>query len=696
MTGPGKAVAPRRGRGPLAADVALAALLTAVSLPLLWTAAEDAAAELGYAGPSPTAVLLTLAMNLPLVWRRHAPLVVVVLIAIATTWGSWLGLPLLGFSVLVAVYTVVLHATRRHVVVAAVVVAATMATSLVAVDEVRSLPTNLLVLVAAGLFGDWQRLQRARAQELVHRHRDLERARERRAAIAVQEERQRIATELRDVMAHTVTAMITQARAAQRLLTRDRVRAADALVTVEETGTDALAELRRLVGLLRHGEGATEPPHEVAPPTATQRAAAPGSPIEGFDERGRREPDGVVEAAGQRWRGPLHTLPPAAQDAVLILVVLAAELSLQWLYTAEELALEEFGGPTPTSLLLVTAMVLCLALRRRSPQLVTAATLIASAAVVMLSFPAQLLAPLVALYTVASRRPRRVSAVWLGVGLVLATLLTVSQGALGFLPGQALVIAAAWLLGDRQQVSQRYRSQLEERSRRLEERRRHEVALAIADERARIARDLHDVVAHSIGVMIVQTRAARRMLARDPDRAAAAVAQIVTSGSESLGWLREILPADDAGGLAPQPGLDDLRRLVDDVGHAGPTVTLEIDAAVQPAPAIVGLSAYRIAQEALTNVLRHADASHAHVSVTRDGDELCLEVADDGRGPSGPGSSAATTAGHGLIGMAERARLVGGHVTTGARPGGGFTVAARLPMAGSTVDEPAAAEEVQV
>jgi signal transduction histidine kinase len=203
---------------------------------------------------------------------------------------------------------------------------------------------------------------------------------------------------------------------------------------------------------------------------------------------------------------------------------------------------------------------------------------------------------------------------------------------------------------------------------------------AVAAERAAIARELHDVVAHHMSVMVVQAGAARAVGESDPAAASDALRQIETSGRTGLAEMRRllgILKADgDGDGRAPQPGLADLGELLDSMRATGLAVEAIVEGSPRPLPPGVDLSAYRIVQEALTNTLRHAGGASARVLVRYEPDALELEIADDGLGPpDGP-----STQGHGLIGMRERAQLFGGAFEAGPRPGGGFLVRARLPF----------------
>jgi signal transduction histidine kinase len=203
-------------------------------------------------------------------------------------------------------------------------------------------------------------------------------------------------------------------------------------------------------------------------------------------------------------------------------------------------------------------------------------------------------------------------------------------------------------------------------------------ATAIADERARIARELHDVVAHSISVIVLQARGGRRVLQSEPADAREAFAMIERTGHQALEEMRRLLGmlrrSDEELALAPQPSLQELGRLVEQVRSAGLPVQLTIEGEARELPAGVELSAYRIVQEALTNALRHAGPARARVVIRYQPDDLELEIADDG-----PGTDGGSAAGYGLIGMRERVSVYGGELQAGRRPEGGYALRVRLP-----------------
>jgi signal transduction histidine kinase len=211
---------------------------------------------------------------------------------------------------------------------------------------------------------------------------------------------------------------------------------------------------------------------------------------------------------------------------------------------------------------------------------------------------------------------------------------------------------------------------------------------AVAGERARVARELHDVVAHSVSVMVIQSVAARTLLRRDPDRAEEALHAVEATGQEALAELRRLLGVlrttgdpDEDGGLQPQPGLADLDALVAGAQRSGVTVDVQVSGERARLAAGVDLAAYRIVQEALTNVIRHAGTDRASVHVVHEPRALVIEVVDDGRGDGARAPDHG--GGHGLAGMRERAALYGGALHAGPRDAGGYGVRADLPLEGT-------------
>jgi signal transduction histidine kinase len=239
-----------------------------------------------------------------------------------------------------------------------------------------------------------------------------------------------------------------------------------------------------------------------------------------------------------------------------------------------------------------------------------------------------------------------------------------------------------WLAGRVVRSRAELTAELHEAAQVAHEQREADAARAVAEERRRIAREMHDVVAHSVSTMVIQAGGARRILARDPQRAIEAAALIERTGREALSEMRHLLgvlhAGDEAAALAPQPTLHELGALIERSRAAGLPVELHVSGEAGELPAGVDLAAYRVVQEALTNALKHG-GGHAEVRVHHAGDELLVTVSDHGDGSPRP---RAESGGHGLVGMRERVRVIGGDLRAGPRPGGGFEVEARLPLQG--------------
>ncbi|MGQ4716404.1 sensor histidine kinase [Streptomyces anulatus] len=247
----------------------------------------------------------------------------------------------------------------------------------------------------------------------------------------------------------------------------------------------------------------------------------------------------------------------------------------------------------------------------------------------------------------------------------------------------------AWVLGDSLRTRRAYFDQLEERAARLEREREAQSKVAVAAERARIARELHDVVAHNVSVMVVQADGAAYVMDAAPDQAKQALETISSTGRQALAEMRRLLgvlrtgDAPESGEYVPQPDVEQIEDLVAQVRQTGLTVDFKVEGTPRPLPSGVELTAYRVVQEALTNTRKHGgpDAG-ASVRLVYFDDGLGLLIEDDGRGAAHElyEDGGADGAGHGMIGMRERIGMVGGTLDAGPRPGGGFRISALLPL----------------
>jgi signal transduction histidine kinase len=340
---------------------------------------------------------------------------------------------------------------------------------------------------------------------------------------------------------------------------------------------------------------------------------------------------------------------------------------------------------TPAAaLLLVAAACLVLAVRRRYPVAVLSVSTVAVAAYSLLGYVngAALLAPVVALYTVASTTSVRRAVGWAAVTLVALAAATIGANPFGpfgggviTLPGLVAVATAGGIaVANRRAFVASIQARADDEARRR-----------IDEERLRIARELHDVVAHTMATINVQAGVAAHVAAERPDAAVDALQAIKLASKEGLRELRAILnvlrQADEPDSTQPAPGLAQLDALIDSARRAGLTTTLTVTGERRPLSSAADLAAYRIIQESLTNAIRHAGPATATVSLGYAGSELVITVTDTGRGvPAEAGAEGG--GGHGLAGMRERAASVGGTVEAGPRTGGGFRVRARLPLGG--------------
>ena len=376
-----------------------------------------------------------------------------------------------------------------------------------------------------------------------------------------------------------------------------------------------------------------------------------------------------------RARRTLAEVPTA--DAVIAVAALALGQVEVWSGAVEGAA--ALGAP------ILVLGTLPLAWRRRRPLAVAglagASLVLGAAASIGTESLAQLIAVLVAVYSVGALVEMPVSAavVPYAYGCAAISVIAAGQGASDLLFA-ALAVVAPWAAGRLQRRLGQRAEELEDHAERLVKERDLRAREAAAAERSRIARELHDIVAHSVSVMVVQAGGAEELLESSPERARQALRSVRETGQQALVEMRRMvgllrLEGDGPEELTPQPRMAQLEELVAQARAAGLPTELRVEGATRALPPGVDLSAFRILQEALTNARKHAGAANGSVMVRWTHDAVELEVVDDGRGAiTGDG-------GHGLVGMRERAALFGGEVQAGPEPGGGFAVRARLPIA---------------
>jgi signal transduction histidine kinase len=486
---------------------------------------------------------------------------------------------------------------------------------------------------------------------------------------AVTAERLRVAGELHDMVAHAIGVIAIQAGAGRRVIGTEPAQARDALAAIEAISRQTLAGVRRTLGLLR-GVGSGHEPGQAPPgPAPAPAGATPGPPL------------------------LRRVLPGVSMGACWCAVTAYAIISALMPNGAGLIALP---GAWPVDLLAMTGVVLASAvLLRRWPLPALGLLLVGGIAAARIPGP-QLITEFqgapqqppvfflippagVAVGCIAATRPRPAS---IGAAVIaLGVLARYARGGvpLGFPGGTSPVLAAAvtivigWLAGQSIRAGCVHAEAL---------RAQGEVEVVTA-ERLRIARELHDVVAHGIGVIAIQAGAGGRVINTQPAVAADALAAIEATSRQALAGLRRTLGAPRGAGpgpaLAPSsldlaPGLADLGRLAATAMGAGVRVDVRWRGRRRPLPGHVDLSAFRIIQEAVTNVVRHAGTSHCQVTIDQRDDQVAIEVTDNGRGGTADGT------GYGITGMRERAGLLGGQLSAGPRPEGGFAVAARLPL----------------
>jgi signal transduction histidine kinase len=338
------------------------------------------------------------------------------------------------------------------------------------------------------------------------------------------------------------------------------------------------------------------------------------------------------------------------------------------------------------------ALVIALAFRRRYPVAAFITGIVVGLVQILVGIRPNVIdvAIVILLYTLAAYRPRRLSLPGLGVCLIgSAVAITVwrpiTTSLLDWVITGAIIFAGpsliAWVVGDSMRYRRAYYAALEDRAARLERERDAQAQIAAAAERARIARELHDVVAHNVSVMVVQADGASYALDRSPERARQALAAISSTGRQALSEMRRmlgVLRSDDGEtGVAPLPGIAQLGELLVQTRATGLAVSFTVEGVPAPLPGGLALAAYRIVQESLTNTRKHGGpAASAQVLLRYCEDVLVLQITDDGFGAA----ASADGGGHGLTGMRERVALYNGTLQAGPLPGGGYQVTARLPV----------------
>jgi signal transduction histidine kinase len=569
--------------------------------------------------------------TLPLAWRRSHPLAVLAAAASAfvaqvALAGLFDGHPVVPLLVLVvALYSAGRYADSLPLAaLGALVLAGARIAFDPAVDNAGDAALTVVFGLLPVLVGRWARGQDLLRRELADKAERLERERRRDAQEAAEEERMRIAADLQVAATGTLERIASETRAvARRLAAGEPAGARDALGGIAAGARQALADVRRVLGILR-----------------------------------REEPEPATPAASPATAPARRPLPEWLLPAVLLV---AAGLELQL----------RFGGAAAAlSAVLIAAPLL---VRTRLPLVAGAGVLAAVALQTLLlepdAFPAtSILAVVCAAYAIGAYSEMAVAGlIAFALGDTLHAVLAHPDAVAPALVGGTLV---PWTVGRIRRGQRLLTREAAEKAAHAERAREREARAAVTAERMRVARELHDAVAHNLSVVAIQAAGAQGVVDRDPARAAEVVALIEEVVAEALVELGRL-----AGDREPQPGLAGVDALAQRARDHGLPVELRVEGDPAPLPAGVDLAAFRIVQEALANTSKHAGDARAQVVVRYRPRAVELEIDDDGRGAKGTAGT-----GHGLIGMRERVALYHGTLEVGRRVSGGFAVRARLPL----------------
>ena len=590
--------------------------------------------------------------------RRRAPLAVPLLVAAIYALGALLGAEVAEPTAWVLLLPFVCfsagqHALRARRLAGLASVLGTLAITYAALEWLTDFDPSLLFGLIFSV-GSWA-LGAALSEALDRNRRlaaDAERARVGKALAAeraAESERKRTAGELHDVLAHALGAMVVQASVASDLVHRDAERAVATLRDVAQAGRDALGETGRLLRLLRDDDGElglrltpAEPDSRIAP-----AAVSSTRPI---DPRDLLLPVlfgavGTVEVVSHGYGALWASIGAYWLAAGVLCARRVVPLAMPVVVTGIAVGARLLGAETeaPASWVLVIGLS-CFA---------------------------------AGFYVARSRAP-------LGLASVLASvaLLGADAAVRGDVTWDFLFLAYAvgpWAVGVALRATLERHAELAVEVERARLEQELEAERAAGAERRRIARELHDVLANSLSVMIVQASLAADLVAPDPTRAAGAVGEVERSGRTALGEIGRLLrlirvDAEDLG-THPQHGVADIPALADEYARAGLGIDLDLDGVVSPLPIGVELSTYRIVQEALTNALKHAPGSLVRVRLARQGSHVAIEVCN---GPAASAALAGVPGGHGLVGLRERVTVFGGELDAGPTLDGGFAVTATL------------------
>ena len=618
--------------------------------------------------------------TLPLAVRRDWPLAVLAAVLVSllvqTLFGDFFDAnpATTLIAMVIALYSAGRHAATARELAAAGLLAAGCATTRIvadpAVDEVGAAALTAIAVVLPLLVGRWVQGQSRLHHELEAKAERRDRERERDAREAAEEERMRIAADLQAAVADRLGEIVKQAgRLKAHIASGEEAPARDLLTTIAGSAREALADVRRVLGILRR-DG------------SERRLAPPAAPAELPDAAAAVPEAATAPSAPQASAGGK---PSAAfVDGLLVAAVLAV--------TELELLLSASSGDRAFAAFSAVTVAIPLLWRRRHPipvaLVVLAAVGVQSAVLELDSFPASdAVALMCASYAIAAYSARREAI----AGLVLFAAGDALHSALVYPHAVPIALfgaaAVPWTIGRIVRGQRQLVTEAHDQAALVERARERDARAAVTAERMRVARELHDAVAHNISVIAIQAAGADGVLARDPARAAECAELIEEVGRDAIVELRRLagIPAEAVGG-DPQPTLARVDALAQRARDGGLPVELRVEGEPGGVAAGVDLAAFRIVQEALANASKHADAARAWVVVRYEQRAVEVEIGDDGRGPGGavgPDRQAGANGGHGLVGMRERVALYGGTLDVGRRPGGGFAVRARLPLGGT-------------
>ncbi len=616
-----------------------------------------------FPGPVAVAAGVLLATTLPIAFRRVAPLPAIAICAavslpyVVAYAGQFAGGSVANAATeLLIIYSVGRHRKGRGLLVGAAIALLLSVEPGIGGRQAGLADWAFTLIFGVGALGLGVAL-RIQTQRSISLAVAAERARSEQGATAqaaVLEERENIARELHDVVAHSMGLIVLQAGGARSVLATDPDRARTALMQIEETGRQTLAEMRHLVGILRVDDGADRQPLP----------------------RLEHLPALVDEVDGRH--------APSVLDWLVALAIMI----IAFVETANGV----LPGPLAVAAGVQVAATLPVAFRRVAPLRATgisAAFFLPNVVVYGTgNSVAHAATALLLMYSVGRHTDRRGLLVGAAFGLLLLAeelagarlLLSLSDWAyLLVVFGGALGLGVALRIQTQRSIS------LAVAAERARSEQGAATKAAVHEERARIARELHDLVADKVGLIVLQAGGARSVLDTDPDRARRALEQVEEMGRQTLAEMRHlvgILRVDEGADRQPLPRLERLPALVDETRAAGLAVALEVSGPVVGLPAGLELAIYRLIQEALTNVRKHAPTSRAEVRLCYEPDRVLIRVSDDG-GPSGAVGEPllkASGLGHGLIGMRERVQLYDGGMQAGPMAGGGFRVEAVLPI----------------